>query len=339
MGYTIATIEMLVEQGYEVHVVHWDDKKLTPYKIPVKHNVFMYKRSELSIQEMKILVNSISPVLTVVSGWMDRGYMSLAKMLRNQGRLVVVGFDDQWHGTFRQRIGNILFRLGYLSKFYSHAWVTGVEQFEYARRLGFSKAKIIYDLYSADLNKFNQAYDQSIHHKKNKYPHRFLFVGRFEKVKGLNLLLDAWQLLGEKVGNWELHLVGNGSLKIPIEAGSRVVIKEFMQPDDLAKEVSSAGCFVLPSRAEPWGVVVHEFTAAGLPLILSDTVGSASSFLIEGLNGYKFNFNDSNNLASKMLKVINMTDDQLHRMALNSHKLSQRITPETSAANLLAILH
>lgn len=337
MGYTMATIRELAERGNEVHVVHWNHKKKTPYKVPVVPNVFMYNRSELSVEQLKKLAKNIAPVVTVVSGWMDRGYMSVAKQLRLEGLSVVVGFDVQWHGTLKQWLAIILGRVGYFSRFFSHAWVAGLYQFEYARRLGFEKKNIVYDLYSADLRLFNQAYNDSKEKKQNHYPHRFLFVGRFAPVKGLDVLLQAWQELGEKKGDWELHLIGNGSLKAQLEATAGVVIKDFMQPEQLMQEVANAGCFLLPSRAEPWGVVVHEFAAAGLPLIVSDVVGAASAFLISGLNGYNFKVNDVKGMANRMHLIINMTDQELHAMAVSSHALSQRITPETSAGNILSV--
>jgi glycosyltransferase involved in cell wall biosynthesis len=337
MGYTISTIRELAERGNEVHVVHWDHKKLTPYKAPPVPNVFMYKRSELSVEQIKKLAENIAPVVTVVSGWMDRGYMSVAKQLRLEGLPVVVGFDAQWHGTPKQWLAIILSRFSFFSQFYSYAWVAGLYQYEYARRLGFAKKNIVYDLYSADLRLFNQAYNNSKEDKQNQYPHRFLFVGRFEPVKGLNVLLQAWEQLGAKKGDWELHLIGNGSLKAQLGATAGVVIKNFMQPEQLIQEAATAGCFLLPSRGEPWGVVVHEFAAAGLPLIVSDVVGSSSAFLISGLNGFSFKVNDSKDLADRMLKIINMTDQELHAMAVSSHALSQRITPETSAGNLLSV--
>jgi glycosyltransferase involved in cell wall biosynthesis len=132
-------------------------------------------------------------------------------------------------------------------------------------------------------------------------------------------------------------LIGNGSLKAQIKATSGVVVKDFMQPEQLMLEVANAGCFLLPSRGEPWGLVVHEFAAAGLPLIVSDVVGAASTFLISGLNGFSFKVNDPKALTNRMLQVINMTDQELHAMAVSSHALSQRITPETSAGNLLSV--
>jgi glycosyltransferase involved in cell wall biosynthesis len=338
MGYTMATIRELAERGNEVHVVHWNHKKLTPYQAPVVTNVIMYNRSELSVKQIKKLAKDITPALTVVSGWMDRGYMRVAKQLRAGSALVVVGFDDQGHGTPKQRIAILLSSAGFFSRFYSHAWVAGLYQFEYACRLGFEKKNIVYDLLSADLRLFNQAYNDSIENKRNIYPRRFLFVGRFEPVKGLDVLLRAWQELGAKKSDWELHLIGNGSLKATLEAFAGVVVKDFMQPEQLMQEVANAGCFLLPSRGEPWGVVVHEFAAAGLPLVLSDAVGAASTFLISGLNGYSFKVNDPVALANRMHQIINMTDQQLHAMAVRSHALSKRITPQTSASNLLSII-
>lgn len=337
MGYTMATIRALAEQGNEVHVVHWDHKKLTPYKALFVANVFMYNRSEFSVEKIKTLAKKIEPDVTVVSGWMDRGYMSVARLLRLEGLPVVLGLDSHWHGTFSQWVAAILGRFGYFSKFYSHAWVAGIYQFEYARKLGF-KNNILYDLYSADLSLFNKAYNYSEKIKQNKYPHRFLFVGRFEPVKCLDILLQAWQQLGAKKGDWELHLIGSGSLKAQLEITPGVVVKDFMQPERLMQEIANAGCFVLPSRGEPWGVVMHEFAAAGLPLVATDVVGAASTFLISGSNGYRFKVNDVKALENRMHQIINMTDQELCAMSVSSHALSKRITPETSARNLLSVV-
>lgn len=338
MGYTMATIRALVEKGCEVHVVHWDHKKLTPYEVPSLTNVHMYKRSEFSVDNIRKLSEDLSPDIVVVSGWMDKGYLVIARELRKKGTNVVVCFDDIWFGTVRQKFAAVLAYFGFFSLFYSHAWVTGSLQFEYARRLGFDWRTIFYDFYSADLKLFHDGYEATLNQKKIKYPRRFLFVGRLEPIKGIDILLLAWQMLGPAKMDWELHLVGNGSLKSVIEAVDGVVVKDFIQPDKLVDELADAGCFILPSLEEPWGVVVHEFAAAGLPLIVSDSVGAATSFVISGLNGFKFNSNDALSLKSKMQQIINMTDGDLCLMSNSSNLLSQRITPETSASNLLSIV-
>ncbi len=337
MGYTMATIKALVERGAEVHVVHWDHKKLTSYQIQPLRNVHMYNRSEMTVEHMLRLASSLSPTLTYISGWQDKGYLIVAKRLREKDGVVVVGFDDQWVGTARQRLAPALGAMGYFGRYFSHAWVSGAYQFEYARRLGFDKTRIVYDLLSADLTVFHAAFRNNLVQKTKFYPHRFLFVGRFEPIKGLDTLLQAWNILGDNKRDWELHLIGSGSLRTVLESAQSVIVKDFMQPERLIEEVALAGCFVLPSRGEPWGVVLHEFAAAGLPLIVSDAVGAGSSFLISGMNGYGFKANDAQDLASQMARIIEMTDPLLLSMAEYSYNLSHRITPESSAGNLLSV--
>lgn len=339
MSYTLATIEVLAKLGIEVHIVHWDHKKLTPYRMPKYSNVYIYKRSEMNKDTICCLARKLEPSITVISGWQDNVYMKVAYYLRTQGKLVVSGFDDQWHHTPRQKIATILAKLGYFSRYYSHAWVSGTYQYEYASRLGFDKKNIIYDLYSADLNLYQKAYASNLEEKKVNYPHRFLFVGRLEPIKGLDILLKAWKSIEGIRKDWELHLIGNGSLRETLQAIQGVVVKDFMQPEKLIEEVAKAGCFVLPSHGEPWGVVVHEFAAAGMPLILSDVVGAASTFLISGLNGYLFKVNNVSSLSARLQQVIETPDEKLRRMSEISHQLSNRISPQTSAANLLSILH
>jgi glycosyltransferase involved in cell wall biosynthesis len=56
--------------------------------------------------------------------------------------------------------------------------------------------------------------------------------------------------------------------------------------EDLARRYVGADVFALLSRHEPWGVVVNEAAASGLPLVLSDRVGAAYDLLRDGENGF-----------------------------------------------------
>lgn len=338
MGYTMATMKALIELGAELHVVHWDKNNRTPIKIPEMRELHKYPRSEQSMESLKILVKKISPHVTVVSGWQDPTYFKIARYLRQQNHLVVSGFDDQWHGSPRQFLAAGLGRVGFFYRYFSHAWVAGSYQYEYARRLGFKKKDIVFDLYSADLPLFDIAYQQRLANRNKPYPHRFLFVGRFEPIKGLETLFAAWRSLIAQRGDWELHLIGAGSLKDLLTREPGVVVKDFMQPAQLIPEILNAGCFVLPSKGEPWGVVVHEMSTAGLPLIVSDAVGASASFVISGFNGYIFRRSDSAHLARAMKRIMEHSNEDLELMGQASYQLSQRIRPMTSAGNLLSVI-
>lgn len=339
MGYTIASIDALISRGAEVHLVHWQSERLTSYAIPDKEGLFKYPKDQFNRKTLSEFALDLDPAITVTSGWQDKMYLSVARDLKKNKKIVVSGFDGQWTGNFKQHIAAGLGKFDVFKRFFSHAWVAGACQFEYARKLGFDRTDIIFDLYSADTLEFNRAYEESRLKKLHSYPHRFLFVGRLELVKGIDILLEAWGILSDQVvHDWELYMVGSGALEKNLESRTDITVKSFIQPTELAQEVSEAGCFVLPSRGEPWGVVVHEAASAGLPIITSNVVGSATSFVIDGFNGFIFQSEDASSLAKKMLSIIQASDKDLLDMGEKSGHLAGRITPETSASNLLSIL-
>jgi len=337
MGYTLATMQALSHLGHEVHVIHWDHRKITPFKPDSISGVRFYSRSQMTAKGMRCLASELRPDITVVSGWTDRGYLFVAQYLKVKHQKVVLALDGQWHASLKQYIACTLGIIRFFSLFYSHVWVPGPYQYEYARILGFKKNNIIFDLYSADLATFNSSRNSCLNTKSSQYPHVFLFVGRLEPIKGIDILLKAWQLLKAQRKDWDLVIIGNGSLKPSLNGINGVIVKEFCQPTELFQAVQNVGCFVLPSIIEPWGVVVHELSSIGTPLLLSDTVGSASVFLIEGMNGYSFRHGDPLSLAQKMKIIIDTPDSDLYRMACASSNLSNRITPLSSASNLLSV--
>jgi glycosyltransferase involved in cell wall biosynthesis len=259
-----------------------------------------------------------------------------AKSLRKSGIPVVTGIDDIWWKTLRQKFASIIFPF-FKNFFFSHAWVTGPYQYEFAKRLGFKNSEIIHNCYSADIEIFNAAYKKSVEKKKKHYPHRFLYAGRIEFVKGIDLLIQAWNEIKELRKDWTLCIIGSGSLYHKIASFPDVIVLDFMQPETLAKEIENSGCYILPSRFEAWALVLHEFSAAGLPIICSDICGAAPVFLIPGYNGFIFKAQDINDLKQKMLKIINSSDDHLILMSENSHKAGQRISPEITAASFMSV--
>lgn len=339
LGYQIPIFKKYVEKyKADVHVVYWDHKKNTPYILPLLDNITYYKRSGFQKRQLIDFVSSLNPDIVYISGWMDKGYLSAVKVLRKRGVPVISGFDDMWCGTLRQLLASWLFPL-VKDRYFSHAWVAGPYQYEFAKNLGFKNNQIIFNCLSADLRIFNDSYSKPIEAKSKKYPHRFLYAGRFEPIKGVDLLIDAWKNIQGQKKDWELCIIGNGSLGDELANQTGVIVKDFMQPEQLAEEIEKCGCFILPSRKERWGLVLHEFSAAGLPVICSDTCGAAPVFVIPGYNGFIFKSCSVKDLEQKMLKIINSSDDNLILMSENSHKVGQKITPEIAVASFMSILY
>lgn len=129
-----------------------------------------------------------------------------------------------------------------------------------------------------------------------------LYVGRLAQEKGLLTLLDSLARVSPETRP-ALVLVGSGSLEDRLRAratdlGLRVRFTGFLQREELALRYAAADMFVLPSRSEPWGLVVNEAMEFGLPLILSRNVGCAPVLLEEGRNGLAFAADDPEALAT-----------------------------------------
>lgn len=82
---------------------------------------------------------------------------------------------------------------------------------------------------------------------------------------------------------------------------------------------------------------MHEFALAGLPLLLSDCVGSAPAFLINGYNGFVFRHGSSQALAEAMLALSVKSNFELLEMGQRSHALGTAINPKLSAASFCPI--
>jgi glycosyltransferase involved in cell wall biosynthesis len=337
VGYQIPIFEIYVNTyKAQVHVVSWDKNKLKPYTPPQLDDVIYYKRSEYSKYDILSLANEIIPDIVYVSGWMDKAYLYVTKQMKKMGIPVVTAFDDIWIGSFRQKVGALIFPFIF-KKYFTHAWVAGPYQFEFAKRLGFKNEKIIFDMLSANTNIFKIDINNSDPLKKSRY---FLYVGNFRHIKGTDILINAYNIYLNtyKGSKWKLICVGNGEIENELKINENIEVIPFSSGEKIVEISKRADVFILPSRHEQWGVVVHEFASLGMPLLLSNIVGAKATFFINGFNGFLFKSGSAEDLANKMIDISNFDDDELHNMGTNSYMLSKRINIHTSAANFISII-
>ena len=344
MGYNLPIFEQLAsEYGATVHVIRWTNDKLTPFvPAPVDH-VHYYDRSAFTPQTLLDFARDLKPSLAYISGWQDKGYLPVARLLKAQGTPVVTGLDSQWFGTLRQKMGARLIRHWYKKRYFSYAWVPGPLQYEYAARIGFSKTEIIGNLLSGNTDLFLKATEALSNEKLTHYPKQFLYVGRFAEAKGIDILLKAYALYQSTYhGDWLLKCIGNGPMQAQLvraqQGNPSLSVEPFAEQATLVARAMTSGAFILPSRSEPWGVVVHEFACAGLPLILSAEVGSRSQFLIQNYNGYSFEDHSAEQLAQAMYRLSSQSNETLLRMGERSAQLASRLTPILATASLMSVV-
>lgn len=129
---------------------------------------------------------------------------------------------------------------------------------------------------------------------------KFLYVGRLEKVKGIDILIKALGKLDRKYsGNWTLDVLGNGSLMKKYKSNNFVKFHGWGNEQKVAKFMSGRDCLIIPSRSESLPLVLLEAARFNLPVITSNA--GDCPYVVKKYNiGMVFETGDVNSLADKL---------------------------------------
>jgi glycosyltransferase involved in cell wall biosynthesis len=323
--------------GVEVHFVQWPVNADAPFTFDLGDWGVIHDRKNFDHLSLIALADRLSPDFVYVAGWVDRGYCRAAKALRRRGIPTVCGMDTQWKGTLRQRV-RLAAGAWYVRRCFTHAWAAGAPQVELARRLGFSDRNILLGLYTADVPAFARVYTHTRTGKASSYPHVVMYVGRFSPEKGVQDLYAAFRQLRSQglTRDWTLRLVGAGKLGAGFTSGDGVSVEGFTS--NVPELAVGAGALVLPSRSEAWGVVLHEFAAAGLPLISSDACGARTAYVETLKNGNVFKAGDVPSLMHTLQWLFARSDAELLVMGDRSHELGMALSPDTWAHTAASLM-
>ena len=226
--------------------------------------------------------------------------------------------------------------------------VPGKSSFEYVRSMGVPAERIHTAPNAVDIRRFaglaRSARQRAAQCRSELgLPARyFLCAGRVIREKGVFQLLEAYtQLAPELRSAVGLVLVGEGIAKNELMKNAAkvfpgtVVFPGFAQRDQLAAFYALAEALVFPTLSDPWGLVVNEAMACGLPIIATEVAGCTADLVHDGENGYVVPSANVGKLAEAM--AIFARDPQLaSRMGERSARLIEAFSPEGCAVGLAA---
>jgi glycosyltransferase involved in cell wall biosynthesis len=221
--------------------------------------------------------------------------------------------------------------------------VPGKSPLNYLTRLGIAEQKIFTAPNAVDTALFSKLADsargngpqvRARHHLPSRY---FLYVGRLVREKGVFDLLHAYSRLQPSLcAAVGLVFAGTGSAQpelleraAKISPGT-VQFPGFLHREQLPELYALADGLIFPTHTDPWGLVVNEAMACGLPVIATSVAGCALDLVEDGWNGFVVPPGDTPRLAQAMTAL---AEDSTRRaqMGCRSRERIEKYSPEAWA--------
>ena len=188
------------------------------------------------------------------------------------------------------------------------------------RTFGVPDGRIHLGIQSADLAPFREV----ARSREDRRPVTVLAVGRLVPDKNIGALFEAFKRARLSSDEATLEVIGTGFLEEQLKTQARdlavpVRFRGHLPPAELPEAYAAADIYALVSTYEPFGVVIREAAATGLPIICSRVAGAAGDAAIEGRNAVLVDPEDAEQLASALRRLV---DDPSLRQRMGSESLA-----------------
>jgi 1,2-diacylglycerol 3-alpha-glucosyltransferase len=333
----VTAIELAAEQN----LYGWRADKLgfdivTLHNGPFEDCRSLWVRLRLILSLWRFL-NAIRPRTLLIPGYSDVCCLAAAVWARVRHARTVMMFEsteiDRPRGRAKELVKKALVKL-----LFDFGFVGGQRTSDYLEKLGMDSTRIVrtYDVVD---NAFfahgaNDVSNTSCPDDWGLPIPYFLYVGRLAPEKNLERLLRAFRQYVDEGGTWSLVLVGKGPQEQHLKSTAErlgietsVHFAGFKNGPELFPYYAFASCFVLPSIREPWGLVVNEAMASGLPVLVSSICGCIPELVSPGMNGYSFAPCDENDLADKLSRLASLPEDARAAMGQASRHIVSAFSP------------
>ena len=282
-------------------------------------------------------LDAIDPGAVAIPSYSTPDAQAALEWCRQRQRVAVMMFDsradDAERTSWRETIKRTLVRE------YDAALVAGTPQAAYLTSLGMPASHISRPLDVVDNGYFSEGANQARAH--GSPPHSapyILSINRFTARKNVATLIRAYETYRARVSApWPLVLLGDGARRRQLEQMAAsikgITFGGFQQIDTLPAWYGFAGLYIHPATSDPWGLVVNEAMAAGLPVGVSTGAGCAPDLVVDGENGFTFDPEDADELADRLISLT-ASDERRRRMGLRSQEIISHYRPEDFATGL-----
>ncbi len=201
----------------------------------------------------------------------------------------------------------------------------------------------LYESYSIPSSKFFRTYlavnnKLFINDSSADKKYDLMFSGQFIDRKMPLFFVEVARIVKEKLGSCRVLVLGNGIL----EGDILTLLKKynidysfpgFISQEELPSYYAKSKLFLFPTKNDPWGVVVNEAMASGMPVITCDNAGVANDLVIDGVNGYVLPLSEII-WADKIVEILTSTD-QYTILSNNAVQHVQKYSFENAAKGIV----
>lgn len=327
----------------------WETKSSNIFKeIYLKRIKFFDKIGEFNVGIKNIVKDND---IIVLGGYEKPTYILLSLLCRLYKKKYIIIFDGTTCNRLNEKENSIKWVLKNLVIKHSFAiWGNGTVSRKYFNKIFNYPNDKIYNQYltinvanveSIGENKYNIREELRNKYGIGKHEKILHYSGRLIEVKNIKSIIEALSQVKDK--NITLFITGDGILRNKLEKlandlGVKLIITGFIDnQQELFKHYYLSDVFILASTYEPWGLVVNEAMAAGLPVLVSSICGCSLDLVKEGKNGYCINPLDIDDIANKIELLFN--DKELKEKGINSREIINEYTFENSAKMFFKILN
>ena len=280
-----------------------------------------HPQSPLAAYRLKACLTRLSPDVLAIPGWGSPSSRAALRWAKKHQRPTVLMSESKWNDEPRTWWKETIKSLLYTRQFKS-ALVGGQLHADYLLKLKFPAEAISLGYDIVDNAHFAEQAEQakkdplSTRQQQPNIPESpyFIVVTRFIPRKNVLRLIDAYaqyrsQCPAPKKA-WDLVICGSGTEESNIR--SRILshhlehsvhLPGFKSYQQISQWFGLANAFIHPALSEQWGLVVNEALASGLPVIVSNRCGCFPELIREGVNGFGFDPENTEQLAQLMAKV------------------------------------
>lgn len=257
------------------------------------------RRKPLTFVKLLRLMAKIKYKYVIFPGWMSLEY-SLFSFLSPRKKNILLcesSIFDGTRGRFKDNIKRLLVRR------MGKSLPSGTPHEELLSVLGFKGASYItgsVGIFNKENKEYNIRAEERVR-RVGQHGFSFLYVGRLVWAKNILLMIECFNRNG-----LPLTIVGDGAIRRELQekAHDNIQIIGFVSNDELYKIYNAHDVFILPSRYEPWGLVVEEALFRGLPVIYSDKVGSGPDMVNAHGAGVMFDYQSIKSLQSAIDEMV-----------------------------------